>query len=88
MIDTTYLDTIITMKEQQFIDIAEAETEFVLINIIPVVDSEKWAIFGPYGVYVSTTGNRAFPNLASAHDQLKTWGIRKFFQVGDLKVFS
>jgi hypothetical protein len=75
------------MDDQQFLEIAEAGDKFVLVNVAPVDDSSEWTIFGPYGVYASPSGERTFPDLGAAHAQLAKWGIRKFFQVGELKVF-
>ena len=85
--DTSYLDKVTTMDEQQFLDIASAGNKFVLVNVVQVDDSKEWAIFGPYGVYVAPSGDRTFPSLVAAHAQLAKWSIRKFFQVGELKVF-
>ena len=82
MIDISYLDQGRAMSEQDFIKIAAGST-FALVNVVSVNDSE-WAIFGPYGVYASSAGSRTF-DLATAHTLLAKWGIKRFFQGGDLK---
>lgn len=87
MIDASYLHNVTSMDDQQFEGIAAAGDKFALVNVAPVDGSSEWTIFGPYGVYVSPSGERTFPNLGAAHAQLAKWGIRKFFQVSELKVF-
>jgi hypothetical protein len=87
VIDTSYLDRVAPMDDRQFEEIAAAGDRFVLVNVVPVEGSSEWAIFGPYGVYRSPSGARTFPDLGATHAQLAKWGIRKFFQIGELKVF-
>ncbi|MEX7642516.1 hypothetical protein [Stenotrophomonas maltophilia] len=87
MIDASFLENVVTMDDRQFSDLADAGEKFVLVNVVPIEGSTEWAIFGPYGVYVSPAGNRTFAHLAAAHAQLAQWKIKKFFQVGQLKVF-
>ncbi|MGN7838502.1 hypothetical protein [Stenotrophomonas sp. 22385] len=87
MIDTSYLEKVMAMNDQEFLEIAEAGEKFVLVNVVPVAGSSEWTIFGPYGVYASSSGKRTFSDLAAAHAQLAKWGISEFFQVGELRVF-
>lgn len=87
MINTTYLKEVRSMAEADFLKIAGESEQFALVNVVPVDGVSGWAIFGPYGVYTSSSGERTFKSLTAAHAKLAAWGIKKFFQVDQLKVY-
>jgi len=87
MIIASYLNEVRSMTEADFLQIANGNGQFALVNIVPIDGTSEWAIIGPYGVYTSDKGVRSFGSLGAAHAKLAEWGIKKFFQVEQLKVF-
>lgn len=87
MIDTSNIDTAITMTDDDFIGIAKQGEAGPIINVVEV-DHRSWAIYGPAGVYKTAAGQRTFADLAEVHRLLSGWGVKRFVQGKVVLVFS
>jgi hypothetical protein len=61
-------------------------TSVIQIQVINIADG-GWAILGPFGIYKDVDGTKVFDDLARVHQVLSEWGVRKFLQDGQEKMF-
>ena len=61
-------------------------TSVIQIQVIEVSDG-GWAILGPFGIYRAPDRTKVFQDLAPVHALLRSWGVRKFLEAGQVKVF-
>jgi len=87
MIDTSYLDKVQAISEQDLKEISEAKYKLGLVNLVELPGESQCAIFAGSGVYESTEGQRII-KLAEAHTLLKRLGFKNYYEGAQLKEFT